>query len=395
MSRVPPVLLVCDCVSWRLDLFEDALDRVFALAEQRSDTVEICVGYRARDDLALVSIAAGGAGAGDLRGSLLFEARLPGLHVLDLPGDGPSVEQVEARGLASCDVIVRTAAAREVTAAIKLRLGTSGDPRAAVRLRLAVPLRFETPGGWVDASTSDLNAGGAFVRTAHRPDLGELVDLRFFPESKAPVLATATIVRHGADGFGARIELAPAAQNDLYRRIRALRAPVPAAFRPEAPAPVTGLEPDARDVPVRSGPRANLDADIAEVLQRPRARALLAVTSAETRRAFVPELSRAGFDVLIAESVREAFDRLLEELLALDLLVVDGDIPGPQVGELLHRIRAIGGETDLPIAILNGSERLDAESLTGAGVRLVGLRPEVAIPELRAMVDARRTNALS
>jgi CheY-like chemotaxis protein len=62
-------------------------------------------------------------------------------------------------------------------------------------------------------------------------------------------------------------------------------------------------------------------------------------------------LSR-GFEVRAARDGVAGVELLLDELLDLDVLVVDADLPGRDGAALVRLVREAGGERDLPVVLL-------------------------------------------
>ena len=70
-------------------------------------------------------------------------------------------------------------------------------------------------------------------------------------------------------------------------------------------------------------------------------------------------LEARGFDVRAATDGDAGLGLLLDELLDLDVLVVDLDLPGRDARALLHLVRWAGGERDLGVVVL--AARADRE----------------------------------
>ncbi len=65
-------------------------------------------------------------------------------------------------------------------------------------------------------------------------------------------------------------------------------------------------------------------------------------------------LQGRGFEVRAATDGDSGLALLLDELLDLDVLVVDADLPGRDARALLHLVRWAGGERDLGVVVLAG-----------------------------------------
>jgi DNA-binding response OmpR family regulator len=87
-------------------------------------------------------------------------------------------------------------------------------------------------------------------------------------------------------------------------------------------------------------------------------------------------LQDRGFDVRAATDGDAGTALLVDELLDLDVLVVDADLPGRDARALLHLVRWAGGERDLGVVVL--ASGLDAAA-----------RAELAALGADAVVDRR------
>jgi DNA-binding response OmpR family regulator len=65
-------------------------------------------------------------------------------------------------------------------------------------------------------------------------------------------------------------------------------------------------------------------------------------------------LQDRGFDVRAATDGEVGTSVLVDELLDLDVLVVDADLPGRDARALLHLVRWAGGERELGVVVLAG-----------------------------------------
>jgi CheY-like chemotaxis protein len=66
------------------------------------------------------------------------------------------------------------------------------------------------------------------------------------------------------------------------------------------------------------------------------------------------DLLDLGAEVLVAADGKEGLGLLLDNVLDLDLLVTDLDMPGMDGMALVRMVRAEGGEGDLPILVISG-----------------------------------------
>jgi len=92
-----------------------------------------------------------------------------------------------------------------------------------------------------------------------------------------------------------------------------------------------------------------------------RARALLLDGDLRALHALGVELEARGLEVRAATDGHSGLELLIDELLGLDVLVVDLDLPGRDGAELLELIRRAGGERDLAVVVV--------ASLAGRGLR--------------------------
>lgn len=81
-------------------------------------------------------------------------------------------------------------------------------------------------------------------------------------------------------------------------------------------------------------------------------RALVLDDDEAALRAARRSLEHAGFDVLAARDGTSGLDLLLGELLHLDVLVADLDLPHRDARSLAHLVRRAGGERDLALVVL-------------------------------------------
>jgi DNA-binding response OmpR family regulator len=83
-----------------------------------------------------------------------------------------------------------------------------------------------------------------------------------------------------------------------------------------------------------------------------RPRALLLDDDALVQKLSAAALRCRGFDVLVAADGATGVSMLLDELLQLDALVVDLDLPGRDAWSFLRLIRGAGGEHDLAVIVI-------------------------------------------
>jgi DNA-binding response OmpR family regulator len=84
-------------------------------------------------------------------------------------------------------------------------------------------------------------------------------------------------------------------------------------------------------------------------------KALLLDDDATVLRLLGTALETRGYDVRAAVDGDTGLSLLLDELLDLDVVVVDADLPGRDARALLHLVRWAGGERDLGVVVLAGA----------------------------------------
>jgi DNA-binding response OmpR family regulator len=87
----------------------------------------------------------------------------------------------------------------------------------------------------------------------------------------------------------------------------------------------------------------------ATTIRRPKA---LLLDGDPSLRLLATELLERGFDLRAAMDAEAGLALLLDELLDLDVLVVDRDLPGRDGASILRLVREAGGERDLAIVVL-------------------------------------------
>jgi CheY-like chemotaxis protein/Tfp pilus assembly protein PilZ len=105
-------------------------------------------------------------------------------------------------------------------------------------------------------------------------------------------------------------------------------------------------------------------------------------------------LRSAGYEIIEAQDGEQAFARLLEELLRLDVLILDLFMPGMNGADLVHKIRKLGGELELAIIVLTGAEvgAAEREGLSEIGADgVVSKRepPEVLLERIEECLQRR------
>jgi DNA-binding response OmpR family regulator len=109
-------------------------------------------------------------------------------------------------------------------------------------------------------------------------------------------------------------------------------------------------------------------------------------------------LQDRGFDVRAATDGEAGTSVLVDELLDLDVLVVDVDLPGRDARALLHLVRWAGGERELGVVVLAGGlEAAARDELLALGADAVVDRRAghaVAAEAIAAVVRRVRSPAL-
>ncbi len=84
----------------------------------------------------------------------------------------------------------------------------------------------------------------------------------------------------------------------------------------------------------------------------PRPKALLLDDDPAALRLLGRALAAGGLEVLAATEGAGGLELLIDELLGLDVLVIDLDLPGRDAWAMLRLIRGAGGEQDLGVLVL-------------------------------------------
>ena len=221
-----PLLFVCDSIAWRVDRVVEAVDRLLSAVQGRGAEAMV-LGYRERDDLALVGVDGLDPSCA---GELIAAAQLPGLRRLEVPGGAEAAVAARDRGLASCDRTASVSRPGHAARTLRAALGLTEDLRAARRVSARFPLRYRaTEGESQPSTTRDLAAGGLFVETERLlPDVGVRVSFELeLPDEPEPLTGQLIVVRHAPGGFGARLSLLDEEHERLVRAM-SRRGPSPA-----------------------------------------------------------------------------------------------------------------------------------------------------------------------
>ncbi len=238
------------------------------------------------------------------------------------------------------------------------------DARVPVRLRV----ELGTGEALLREYTTNLSRGGAFVATQSPPPMG----------TRLPLVV--------ALPDGTELELAAEV-------VRVFTKESAAASGGVAGCGVAFLDPAAPGL-------ATLGALVDALVPREKRHVLFANGARSARRAILEELTRRDCDVHEVGTGAALFEALLDELLGLDLLVLDRALPDVAAEELLARIRRLGGETELPIAVLVPASEPSAgrEALLAAGADLVlevSLGPVPAVAQLLGLLHGGRPQRLT
>ena len=126
----------------------------------------------------------------------------------------------------------------------------------------------------------------------------------------------------------------------------------------------------------------------------PRPKALLLDDDPAVLRLLGRALAARGLEVLAATEGASGLELLLDELLGLDVLVIDLDLPGRDGWAMLRLIRGAGGEEDLGVVVLADRpapgvrERLLALGADAVADRADG--PEAAARAAQAVAASHR-----
>jgi CheY-like chemotaxis protein len=197
----------------------------------------------------------------------------------------------------------------------------------------------------------NLSQGGAFVRTARPSPVGTRLALSMRLPTGEELVGPAVVMTLKPNGMGVKFELPPESQQVLA-------------------------------------------AALAHIAARPR-RALVVDDEELVRRMLQDALQRRGFEVLTASDGATGLSIVVEELLALDLLVTDLRMPNMDGYSFIRTIRNAGGEADLAIVVVTaGVESALEKRLQREGADAVldkELGPELIAQAADAVLERKRS----
>jgi CheY-like chemotaxis protein len=131
---------------------------------------------------------------------------------------------------------------------------------------------------------------------------------------------------------------------------------------------------------------------VAGGLPRLKPRVLVVDDDPTSRYVVEHDLLGLGAEVLVAGDGRSGLQQLVDNVLDLDLLVTDLDMPGIDGLALVRMVRAEGGEGDLPILVVSGwltPESRAALNALGAAVLDKGEGANAIAEAARRLLSAR------
>lgn len=187
--------------------------------------------------------------------------------------------------------------------------------RAHPRYDTTARIRYASDDAFSEDYVTNLSFGGAFVKSATPAQVDTTLDLNLeLPSGQILALKALVVVRRD-DGMGVQFTL-------------------------------------------DSQTEAALAAEIARISCRPR-RVLVVDDNPEWRTMLKRALEHQRLEVLEARDGRDALSLLADELMHLDLVITDVEMPVMGGIELVKKIRWAGGETDLPIVAVSAREDPD------------------------------------
>lgn len=211
-----------------------------------------------------------------------------------------------------------------------------------------------------EATTYDPTTRRLFVPSPLAPPLGDRFELRIEGEPGEGRFASGTVRTAAVRDPFEPPDAAPAGFVVAVEEGRGLHALLAGARGPGAAGDRrAGLDGRAGKVRVELGaPPASGATPEAAVTVRaePPPRVLVVDDDTLARAMLADALSGRGFGVVAERDALAGLLRLAEEIFTLDVLVTDVVMPEVDGGELVRRIRQVGGERDLPIVAITASE---------------------------------------
>ncbi len=253
---------------------------------------------------------------------------------LDEPDEGFSVELVVPPGRASDFAGFLTSVDNRQPPAPAPAAAPAREERPNIRL----PVEYLADERRVLAFTRNLNLGGLFLECDNPPAVDTQLALQLFAVGRTHCVPLLGRVAHR------------------------LSKPRAAAVSGQPGAGIEFLEP-------RDAVAAKLTQIVGSLTAPVVPRAMVVDDDRFFRVLLTTLLANEGFSVMEAADGQEAFARLLETLLGLNLLLVDLNLPGTSGQELIEMVRSVGGQEDLPVIVITGAA-LNADEV--AAIRQLG-----------------------
>ncbi|MDF1566098.1 MAG: TIGR02266 family protein [Deltaproteobacteria bacterium] len=225
------------------------------------------------------------------------------------------------------------------------------DRRTERRLPIRLRVALQGPQEIEHLLTQNLSSGGLFLKTHHPPPVGSHVALELrLPETELPLGLEGEVRHHdqqedGTTGVGIAFE---------------------------------SLDDETI---------ATLENYLQKLSLRHRLRILLVDDTRFFRTVVGDALREGGYEVIEAETGTEALKIISEEILTLDLLILDLELPEMKGAEVLDRLRSVGGEADLPVLLLSGKVGFDVGAGIASRRRATFLPKETPMPEILLAVE--------
>lgn len=279
---------------------------------------------------------------------------LEALALLDAPAGPPGGEhRVHPRYAVNAPVLITPYVEPAPDAEWESELvdvSLEGEPAAGAAPAPTACIEYATDQELAADYVANLSQGGAFVRTSRPSPLGTRLALCMRLPGGDELSAPAVVAVVTDSGMGVKFDLA-------------------------------------------EGEQRKLAAAIARISARPR-RALVVDDDALTRRMLQDALQDRGFEVLTAGDGVAGLAVLVDELLALDLLVTDIVMPNMDGETFIRTIRNAGGESDLAIVVVTGAigtaieKRLERDGADAVLDKSLG--PELIAQASDAVLERKR-----